>query len=120
MDIVAEKEIKEMFEIKSYPTHLIFKHGVPREFKTHNSPDSLIYEMRQSKKSPVTLVDNRYDLERLTESDKHIILGVFDNEKDKYIARYGDVCTFASLFHLANTCTRLLLPRARPFLVFFF
>ena len=91
VNIETEKELKEMYDVTSYPKYLIFKDGVPREFEA-KSPGSIVYEMQQSKQLALTLLDSRYDLEKLTESDRHVILGVFDNMQDAYIYRFADVC----------------------------
>jgi hypothetical protein len=79
VDIVDQPELKEAWGIDGYPTYKIFKNGVPRDFKT-KSPDAIVYEMRKSRKTALVQVSTKYDLERLTESDMHVIVGVFESK----------------------------------------
>jgi len=81
-----------LYGVKSYPKFKVFRDGIVRDYEGGRTKNDIVDEMAASQRSAVIEINTRYDLERLTESDRHIILAVFETADAPYMMRYDDIC----------------------------
>jgi thiol-disulfide isomerase/thioredoxin len=81
-----------LYEVTSYPKYKVFRDGIVRDYDGGRKTRDIVSEMVAAQKSSLIEITTRYDLEKLTESDRHVILAVFETADAPYMMRYEDVC----------------------------
>lgn len=91
IDATVEKKLSERFEVKGYPTLLIFRNGKHFSYKGPREENGIVDYMKQMQQLPSKLVDYKALLKKQIQPDIPTIVGYFSHTTSPQYQLFIDV-----------------------------